>query len=98
MDIWCSAPAKCLCIVQNKLKLVNFQFGVILQNDSVCLPPGLDCYKNEVKLSQDDCSVLPCKGIYAEVAKYDTEDIPFDKQVLAKYREYKTGFNYDKGE
>ena len=76
------------------MKLVQ----VILQNDPVCLPPGLDCYRKEVKLSQKDCSVLPCKGIYADVVKYDTEDLLLDKHVLDKYRQYKAGFNFDKGE
>ena len=73
---------------------------MFLQNDSVCLPTGLACYKNDVKLSQDDCSVLPCTGIYADVVKHGVEDLPMDKHVkqfLAKYREYKTGFNYDAG-
>ena len=67
----------------------------------MCLSPGLDCYKNEVKLSQDDCSVLPCKGIYADVVKYGVEDLLVDKHVLdqlVKYKEYKAGFNFDKGE
>ena len=72
----------------------------VFQNDSACLPSGLACYKNEVKLSQDDCSVLPCTGIYADVVKHGAEDLPMDKHVkhvLVKYREYKAGFNYDPG-
>ena len=75
------------------MKLVQ----VILQNYPVCLPPGLDCYRKEVKLSQDDCSVLPCKGFYAEVVKHDTEDLLWDQHVLYKYRQYKAGF-IDTGE
>ena len=43
-----------------------------------------------MKLSPDDCSVLPCKGIIADVVKYKEEDFPFEK-VLTKYREYKAG-------
>ena len=70
---------------------------MFLQNDSVCLPPGLECYKKEVKLSQDDCSVLPCRGIYADVVKYGVEDLLMDKQILDKYKEYKAGFYFDKG-
>ena len=63
----------------------------------MCLPTGLACYKNEVKLRQDDCSVLPCTGIYADVVKHGVEDLPMDKHVLARYREYKAGFSHDPG-
>ena len=69
----------------------------VFQNDSACLPSGLACYKNEVELSQEDCSVLPCTGIYADVVKYNAEDLLMDKHVLTKYKEYKAGFDYDKG-
>ena len=77
---------------------MNRSVQLFLQNDSLCLPTGLACYKNKVMLSQDDCSVLPCTGIYADVVKLDAEDLLMDKHVLARYREYKAGFNYDKGE
>ena len=70
---------------------------MFFQNDSACLPSGLACYKNEVKLSQDDCSVPPCTGIYADWVRYDADDLLMDKHVLARYKEYKAGFNYDKG-
>ena len=71
---------------------------MLFKNATICLPSGLICYKNEVKLSQDDCSVLPCKGIYADAVKYDAEDLLLNKHVLAKYMEYRAGFNYNKGE
>ena len=74
---------------------------MFLQNDSVCLPSGLDCYNRNVRQSQDDCSVPPCTGIYADVVKYDVEDVKhdlLDEHVLAKYREYKAGFEYNKGD
>ena len=80
---------------------MNRSFQLFLQNDSLCLPTGLACYKNEVMLIHDNCSaVLPCNGIYADVVKHDVEDLPMDKHVkhvLVKYREYKAGFNYDPG-
>ena len=79
---------------------MNRSVQLFLQNDSLCLPTGLACYKNKVMLSQDDCSVLPCTGIYADVVKHGAEDLPMDKHVkhvLVKYREYKAGFNYDPG-
>ena len=68
---------------------------VILQNDTVCLPPGLQCYKKEVKLRQDSCTI-PCKGIYADMVNEGVEDLHTMmnfKQVL----EYKTGFVNDEG-
>ena len=67
--------------------------------DSACLPPGLDCFNKYVKPNQDNCSaVLPCRGIYADVVKDDAEDLLMDEHVLARYREYKAGFIYNKGE
>ena len=67
--------------------------------DSACLPSGLDCYNKNVKLSKDNCSAVhPCRGIYADLDKYDAEDLLMDEYVLARYREYKAGFNYNKGE
>ena len=72
----------------------------VFQDDSACLPSGLACYKNEVKLTQDGCSVLPCTGIYADVVKHefeDADDLLMDKNVLARYKEYKAGFHYDPG-
>ena len=74
---------------------------MFLQNDSVCLPPGLDCYNRNVSLSQDDCSVPPCTGIYADVVKHDVEDVKhnlLDESVGVKYKKYKAGFEYNKGD
>ena len=71
----------------------------LFQNDTVCLPPGLDCYEKEVKESENNCTV-PCKGIYADVTKGDAEDLyTLDnfKPVLDKYKEYKSGFEKDQG-
>ena len=71
----------------------------LFQNDTVCLPPGLDCYEKEVKESENNCTV-PCKGIYADVTKGDVEDLyTLDnfKPVLNKYKEYKSGFMKDQG-
>ena len=70
---------------------------VFLQNDSSCLPSGLACYKKEVKLSKGDCRVLPCTGIYADVV-HDAEDLLMDEYVLDRYKEYKAGFTYNKGD
>ena len=53
-----------------------------------------------MKLSQKDCSVLPCKGIYADVANEGVEDLHTMlnfKQVLNKYKEYKSGFINNEG-
>ena len=72
---------------------------LILQNDTVCLPPGIECYKKEVKVSQDSCTI-PCKGIYADVVNEGVEDLHTMmnfKQILDEYKEYKTGFVNDEG-
>ena len=69
-----------------------------LQNGSVCLPSGLDCYSKNVTLSQDDCSILPCTGIYADYVKHNAEDLLMDEHVLDRYKEYKAGFKYNKGD
>ena len=69
-----------------------------MQNDSVCLPSGLDCYKKNVTVKDDACT-LPCKGVYADVVKH-TEDLQAKKyfnHVLDKYKKYKSGFN-DEGD
>ena len=70
-----------------------------MQNDMVCLPSGLDCYKTKVKLSPDSCTI-PCKGLYADVVNRGVEDLHTMmnfKQVLDEYKEYKTGFVNDEG-
>ena len=69
------------------------------QNDSVCLPTGLKCYENEVKVRKDDCTV-PCKGIYADLVINEAEDPFMDKDfkhALLRYANYKAGFNSIKG-
>ena len=72
---------------------------MLFQNYTACLPTGLACYKNEVKLKKDACT-LPCKGIYADVVNLGVEDlhtrIDF-RPLLKKYKEYKSGFNKDEG-
>ena len=69
-----------------------------MQNDSVCLPSGLDCYKQNVTVKDDDC-ILPCKGVYADVVKHteDLQDKKYFNHVLDKYKKYKSGFN-DEGD
>ena len=72
---------------------------MILQNDVVCLPPGLDCYEKEIKMLEDNCTI-PCKGIYADVVNEGAEDLHTRmnfRQVLDRYKEYKSGFTNDKG-
>ena len=72
---------------------------VLSQDDAVCLPPGLDCYRKETMMMKDNCTI-PCKGIYVDVVNEGVEDlhtrIDF-KQVLDKYKEYKSGFVKNKG-
>ena len=74
---------------------------MILQNDAACLPPGLACYRNkEAELLEDNCTI-PCKGIYADVVNEGVEDLHTRtdfKQVLDKYKEYKSGFVKDTGD
>ena len=72
---------------------------MILQNDVVCLPPGLDCYEKEIKMIEDNCTI-PCKGVYADVVNEGAEDLHTRmnfRQVLDRYKEYKSGFTNDKG-
>ena len=72
---------------------------VSFQNDSVCLPSGLDCYKNEVNQIQDSCTI-PCRGIYTDVTMGGVEDLytlSNFRHVLDKYNEYKSGFMMDQG-
>ena len=72
---------------------------VSFQNDSVCLPSGLDCYKNEVNHIQDSCTI-PCRGIYADVTMVGVEDLytlSNFQHVLDKYKEYRAGFMKDQG-
>ena len=84
------------CLPNGNHTLCNI---VILQNDSVCLPPGLACYKEDVKPSPASCTI-PCTGIYADVVNEGVEDLHSMmnfKQVLDKYKEYKSGFINDEG-
>ena len=72
---------------------------VFFQNATVCLPPGLDCYKDEAMKIEDNCT-LPCKGIYADVTVGGVEDLyklMNFKPVLDRYKEYKAGFMKDQG-
>ena len=69
------------------------------QNDTVCLPPGLDCYQKMIKQSETSC-LVPCKGIYADVTVGPAEELytlSNFKHVLDKYKQYKAGFRKDQG-
>ena len=82
------------------LAQVSPSLFTFIQNDTVCLPLGLACYKNEMKLTQDSCTI-PCKGSYADVGYGGVEDIQTMEnfhQFWEKYKEYKSGFNKDQGE
>ena len=66
----------------------------------MCLPSGLDCYRDYVVQSETNCTLLPCKGIYADVTIGDVEDLYMSsnfRHVLAEYTKYKSGFDKDQG-
>ena len=67
------------------------------KNASVCLPSGLACYQQNVMLSQDNCSVVPCKGFYADVVKYGAQDLHMDLQIYEEYKKYKAAYDLDSG-
>ena len=69
---------------------------ISLQNDTVCLPSGLDCYAN---LTQENCKI-PCKGIFADWTKESLKDFetnPGFQAVYEKYKSYKSGFKENEG-
>ena len=71
----------------------------IFQNDTVCLPPGLECYKTKVELDNEDC-IIPCKGIYADLVRKDIKDIEANsdfRSVYEEYKNYKGGFKKNEG-
>ena len=79
----------------------NCESGLIISlickpfvQETLCMPPGLECYKS-VKKSSEKCRI-PCKGIYADVVRKEgfkqTEDVRKIKAALGNYKEYKAGF------
>ena len=80
-----------------KLRLAyTDSYHYIFQNDTVCLPSGLDCYAN---LTQENCKI-PCKGIFADWTKESLKDFetnPGFQAVYEKYKSYKSGFKENEG-
>ena len=65
----------------------------------MCLPSGVDCYRDVPKLYETSC-LVPCKGIYADVTVGPAEELytlSNFKPVLDKYKQYKAGFRKDQG-
>ena len=69
---------------------------ISFQNNSLCLPAGLDCYTN---IAPDNCNT-PCKGIFADRTLIGTEDLDKNadfQAVYNEYKNYKSGFTKNEG-
>ena len=73
---------------QRDHKFFNFSL------QEICFGRGIQCAEN-VTISKKEC-VIPCEGLYADVIRYDADEIDikhYDAAILEKYYKYKRFFN-----
>ena len=73
----------------------------LFQTDNLCLPPGLECYRNNVREDTGVCNI-PCKGVFSDWRRKESKkgDLELNENfqtIFEEYKIYKSGFKTKEG-